>query len=262
MLRGLYAATSGLITSQAKQEVIMNNMANSETTGYKGEKLSIKSFDNVLISNRDKVVAGRNVRNDIGYLSNGAEINERTTNFEQGSIGDTGVSTDFAIQNEGFFVVQRTEGNTVKNYYTRDGHFSVDLNGYLVTSNGDRVLSMNESGATSPIYVGDGNMSVNKAGEITIDGRRAGQFAIADFDKTNGKYENLTKVSYNLYEGENPKAATGYNVMQSSLEGSNVNILNEMTDMMAVMRNFESNSKVVKALNETLDKAVNQVGRV
>lgn len=263
MIRGLYNAASGLITSEAKQNVIMNNIANANTSGYKGENISIKSFDEVLISNKDKFNGGRNVLNTIGGLSNGAEINEKNINFTQGLVKDTGFLTDFAIEGDGFFVVQRSEATGVKNYYTRDGHFNIDTNGYIVTSSGDKVLGVdNNTGTLQPILVGTGNIACNKNGVITVDGVVKSQIAVVDFQKENNKYSNLNKVSYNLYEGENPIASNNYSIRQSALEGSNVNIIEEMSDMMAVMRNFESDTKVLKALDETLGKAVNEIGTV
>lgn len=262
MIRGLYSAASGLITSEAKQNVIMNNIANANTSGYKSENISIKSFDQVMISNRDKMQGNRNVINNIGYLSNGSEIDERNTNFSQGLVKETGIKTDFAIEGEGFFVVQRNEVGGTKNYYTRDGHFNIDGNGYLVTVNGDRVLGYNNNGQLEPVYVGSGNISCSKEGVISVDGARRSQIAVADFTKKDDKYDNLNKVSDNLYEGENPILATNYSVKQSSLEAANVDIIKEMSDMMAVMRNFESDTKVLKALDETLGKAVNEIGTV
>lgn len=262
MIRGLYTAASGLITSEAKQNVIMNNIANSNTSGFKSENISIKSFDEVMISNRDKFQGDKNVRNDIGYLSNGSEINDRNTNFTQGLIKDTGFKTDFAIEGDGFFVVQRNEASGTKNYYTRDGHFNIDANGYLVTNSGDRVLGTNANGVLEPVYVGSGNINCSKEGIITVDGAQKGKLAIASFSKENGDFENIVKASDNLYSGENPIIATNYSIHQSALEGSNVDIIKEMSDMMAVMRNFESDTKVLKALDETLGKAVNEIGTV
>ncbi|WP_291572738.1 flagellar hook-basal body complex protein [Clostridium sp. UBA4548] len=261
MIRGLYTATSGLITSEAKQNVIMNNIANANTSGYKSENISIRSFDEVMISNRDRLQGSRNVRNNIGYLSNGAEINERNTNFSQGLVKGTGISTDFAIEGEGFFVVQRSEDNGVQNYYTRDGHFNIDGNGYLVTVNGDRVMGYN-NGRLEPLYVGRGDIESSKNGTISVDGITRGQVAVVNFEKVNNNYENLNKVSDNLYKGENPVMATKYSINQRSLETANVDMIKEMSDMMAVMRNFESDTKVLKALDETLGKAVNEIGTV
>jgi len=122
MIRGLYTVASGIITSEKNQSAIMNNIANINTTGYKSQILSMKSFDEVYISNKD---GKNNERVTIGDMSNGVEINDRTTNFSQGTIKDTGVTTDFALQGEGFFVVQRQTANGATNYYTRDGHLHI-----------------------------------------------------------------------------------------------------------------------------------------
>lgn len=260
MIRGMYSAASGLITSEAKQNVIMNNMANVNTIGYKSEIISLKSFDEVYISNRDKISGGKNVKNTIGSISNGVELNERVTNFSQGLLKQTGLSTDFGIQGDGFFAVQRVEGNATKTYYTRDGHFAIDNSGYLVTSSGDRVLGNNGQS----IHIGSGEISCNKDGEIFVSGEYKGTLSIVDFPRNNdnGEYVNLTKVGFNLYEGNNPTPATGAFLQHKYLEGSNVNTIEEMSDMMTVMRNFESNTKVLKILDETLGKAVNEIGNV
>jgi len=257
MIRGLYTAASGIITSEKNQNAIMNNIANINTTGYKSQILSMKSFDDVYISNKE----GRNNRRvNIGTMSNGVEINEHTTNFSQGSIRDTGVKSDFALQGEGFFVVQRQSGNGATNYYTRDGHFAVDTSGYLVTSSGDRVLGRSGNGL-APIYIGEGSISADNTGNVSVDGRTVGKLAVVDFPKNNeGNYENLDQFTYNLYEGTNPTLVNNPYVVNSALEGSNVSVVEETNNMMTVMRNFESNTTVLKVLDSTLDKAVNEIG--
>ncbi|WP_346937699.1 flagellar hook-basal body complex protein [uncultured Clostridium sp.] len=257
MIRGLYTVASGIITSEKNQSAIMNNLANINTTGYKSQILSMKSFDEVYISNKD---GKDNKRVTIGSMSNGVEINDRTTNFSQGSIKDTGLKTDFALQGEGFFVVQRQTANGTTNYYTRDGHFAVDTSGYLVTSNGDRVLSRGENGL-APIYIDQGSISADNAGNISVDGRAAGTLAVVNFPKNNqGKYENLNEFTYNLFEGTNPTFVNNPYVVNKSLEGSNVSVVQETSNMMTVMRNFESNATILKVLDSTLDKAVNEIG--
>ncbi|MEG1256037.1 flagellar hook-basal body complex protein [Clostridium sp.] len=259
MIRGLYTVASGIIASEKSQSAIMNNIANINTTGYKSEILSLKSFDEVYISNKD---GHNNTRATIGTMSNGVKINDRTTNFSQGNISDTGVKTDFAIQGEGFFVVQRQEGNGSKNYYTRDGHFAIDTSGYLVNSSGDRVLGRN-GGGLAPIYIGDGSISAGSNGSISVDGRNLGQLAVVNFPKDNeGNYTNLDTVAFNFYDGENPTFSNNSHIVNSSLEKSNVNVVEETNNMMTIMRNFESNTTVLKTLDSTLEKAVNELGSV
>ncbi|MGG7163960.1 flagellar hook-basal body complex protein [Clostridium ihumii] len=256
MIRSLYTAASGLITSEAKQNVIMNNMANVNTTGYKSEKLSIKSFDEVMISNKDKRFNNKNYKTDIGTLSNGAEINGKFTNFEQGFIKDTNSSKDFALNGSGFFTVRQRDNNQIA--YTRDGHFSVDNEGYLITQGGDYVLGRNSrTGAVEQIRIGNGEITADKLGNIQINGNLNYQFEIADFQN----YDNLEKSGHNLYKTNEAPTRSNAFVIQNGLEQSNVNTVDEMADMMTTMRGFESTIKVLKTLDESLGKAVNEIAR-
>lgn len=259
MIRGLYTAVSGLITGEAKQSVVSNNMANANTVGFKGDNLSTKSFGDVMLQNYDKVVNGKNVRNELGKLSMGSEINEVSTGFTQGTIEDTGKNTDFAIDGRGFFSVRRDDGVATKNFYSRDGHFHVNSQGFLVNDSGDKVLGRNtRTNAVEPILVGSGSIQCDKSGNIKINNKDAYKFQLADFRDE----KSLKKVGDNVYEGQNPIQNVNISVKQNSLERSNINIVNEMVNMMTTMRNFESNQKVVQAMDETLGKAVNEVGAV
>ncbi len=110
MIRGLYTAVTGLITGEAKQSIVTNNIANANTIGFKSDNLSIKKFDDVLIQNYDKIVNGENTKNTIGSLSMGSKIDDLNTYFTQGVIQTTDKPTDFAIEGSGFFTVQRDNG--------------------------------------------------------------------------------------------------------------------------------------------------------
>lgn len=259
MIRGLYTAVSGMITQEAKQDVITNNMANVNTTSFKVDNLVIKKFDDVLIQNFDKVVGGKNVQNILGSLSMGSRIDENTTDFTSGIIEATEKSTDFAIDGRGFFVVASNDGINNKEAYTRDGHFHVNAQGFLLTDGGDSVLGKNlATGKTEPIYIGKGSMQSDEKGNISVDGAAKYKIKTVDFDN----YKQLIKIGSNLYEGQAPIESDNILIKQNSLEKSNVNIINEMTNMMTVMRTFEANQKVVQAMDETLGKAVNEVGTV
>lgn len=258
MIRSLYTAVSGLITMEAKQDVVTNNLANANTVGFKSDNLVMKKFDDVLIENYDKISGGKNVRNLIGSLSMGSKIDETLTDFTQGSIQSTDKDTDFAIDGPGFFAVQRNTGGNNQFFYTRDGHFRVSMQGYLVNDSGDRVLGVNSNtGALEPIFVGNGKISSDPNNNLLIDEKVAYRFNISDFND----YKALRKVGDNLYQGENPVQGTGV-VKQKSLERSNVNIINEMVNMMTTMRSFETSQKIVQAIDETLGKAANEVGTV
>lgn len=264
MLRGLYTAVSGMITQEAKQNIITNNMANVNTIGFKGDSLTTKDFNDVLIQNYDKVVNGKNVANVLGTLSQGTEINGVSTDYSNGTIESTDSAADFAIDGNGFFTVSRDNGITQQNYYTRDGHFHVNSEGYLVTDSGDKVLGSTVTvngnnvsyGSVGPIKGTYGNVEKDSYG-LKIDGQSY-KLSTVDFSDANA----LKKVGDNLYQGTNPIDNPNINVKQYSLEKSNVNVITSMTDMMSTLRNFESDQKIVQSIDETLDKAVNVVGAV
>lgn len=259
MIRGMYTAASGIITCQATQDVISNNIANVSTTGYKSQIITVKSFDEVYISNKD---GKNNNKTTIGAMSNGVEFNKLATNFDQGTITKTGVKTDFAIQGEGFFVVQRQTGAGATNYYTRDGHFVIDGAGYLVTTSGDRVMSM-QNGGLSPIYVGNASISASSDGSFQLNGINSGKLAVVTFPGNGeGGYAGVSEFAYNLFEGENPQLINNPRIAHEALEGSNVSVVEETNNMMSVMRRFESNTMVLKTLDQSLEKAVNKLGNV
>lgn len=260
MIRSLYTSISGMITQEAKQDVITNNLANISTTGFKGDNLIIKNFKDVLIENKDKMVNGENVKNQIGKLSLGSKIDDVYTDYAQGSVEETGKTTDFALRDNGFFTVNRNDGTKeTKNLYTRDGHFHINNKGYLVNDNGDSVQGINlNTNKQENIYVGNGKMTLASDGKINIDGNSAYKFYISDFND----YSKLKKSGDNLYEGEGATQKGNTSVQQNALEKSNVNVINEIVNMMTVMRTFETNQKMVQSIDETLGKAVNEVGSI
>jgi flagellar basal-body rod protein FlgF len=264
MIRSLYTSVSGLITQEAKQNVITNNMANVNTVGFKGDNLSVKKFDDVLIENYDKLVDGKNVRNVIGGLSYGSQVDGVETSFTQGTLESTDKWTDFAIEGRGFFAVQRQNNGIDNTFYSRDGHFHVNSQGYLVNDSGDRVLvsQIDDNGQTtgtpSPIQIGNETISVDSRGAFQLKSGVRYKFNTVDFEE----YNTLRKIVDNLYQGENPMENAETAVRQNTLEKSNINVINEMVNMMTTMRTFESNQKVIQSIDETLGKAVNEVGTV
>ncbi|MBU3180624.1 flagellar hook-basal body complex protein [Clostridium psychrophilum] len=259
MIRALYTAVTGMITGEAKQSTVTNNIANANTTGFKSDDLALKSFKDVLIQNYDNVVNGKNTKNTIGSLSQGSKIDDVNTDFSQGVLSTTDKATDFALSGKGFFTVRRDNGITTKDYYTRSGNFQVDGTGYLVNDSGDKVLGKdNTTNAIGPINVSDGKLQVDNSGNISVNGVNRYKFDISDFKD----YKTITKVGDNLYDAANPVQAQNVSVNQNSLEKSNVNVTTEMVNMMSITRNYESNQKVIQAIDETLGKAVNEVGVV
>lgn len=260
MIRGLYTAVSGMITQGAKQEVITNNLANADTVGFKSDNLLIKKFDDVLIENYDKISGNKNVRNVIGSMSFGSAIDGTSTSFTQGLISQTDSPTDFAVDGRGFFSINsKDENGNPQLMYTRDGNFHVDNNGFLVTSSGDNVMGTNlKTKEVEPIKVNNSKIVSDTNNNISLDGKLSYKLNMVDFDN----YATLRKSGDNLYIGGTPNNNQNIAVKQNSLEKSNVNVTNEIINMMTVMRSYESNQKVIASIDETLGKAVNEVGSV
>lgn len=256
MLRGMYSSISAMINLQASQSVITNNMANINTTGFKGETLVSKSFDELVLSNRDKYVNGQGKKQELGSLNPGVRIDEVTTNYTQGTIVSTDNDTDFAINGKGFFTIEDRDGNR---RYTRDGVFKVNSMGYLVTTSGDSVLGVNQgTNALEPIYVGNQKISMDNRNNILLDSRVAYRFNIVDFQD----YNTLNKVGQNQFEGNNEVAVNNYNIQNKVKETSNVDLIDVTSALMSNMRAFEANQKVVQIMDATLSKIANEVGSI
>ena len=255
MIRGLYTAISGMIVGETKQGIITNNIANSNTVGFKCDNLNVKNFGDVMIYNYDKILGNRNVKNNIGSISTGSAIESVSTYFTQGVVQNTERETDFAIQGRGFFTLNRNG----QEFYSRDGHFNVNLEGNLINDMGDIVQGYDlYTKNVGPIKVGKGKISSSPEGNITIDGVEKYKFAVSDFQN----YDALKKVGDNLYQGNGARMGANYSIRHKYIEKSNVNIVKETVEMMNNNRAFESNQKVVQVIDETLGKAVNEVGRL
>lgn len=272
MFRGFYTAASGMISQQRRQEMISNNIANVNTPGYKADRISLRSFPELLIHemNSQRLPVQGNVsrrkQTPIGLLNTGVYTQELTPNFQQGMLRNTGLYTDVAIIDEAypdeegavFFTVENEEGGL---RYTRNGNFQVDGQGYLTTNDGLYVLDQ----AGNRIFTGDMEFVLHPDGTIEIAGMAIplGLSYIAN-------PKELTKEGHDLFNpepgnvvGEDPAAAGAlFSVKQGFLEGSNVDTAQAMVDMIQAYRNFEMNQRVLKEFDNTMNKTVNEVGRL
>jgi len=256
LIRGFYTSVSGLIALQNEQEVITNNISNINNTGYKKRELTKESFEDVMVSNRQKLLGDKYVKNDIGNLNLGVKVNDVKTVFTQGAFKATDSSTDFAIDGRGFFVAQN--GN--KEVYTRDGNFKINQQGYLITNDGSQVLGTNNTtGAKEPIYIGDAKFSLDGENNVDIEGVGAThKLLTTDF----ANYNSLEPLGDNYITLDNPIYNSTVNVRQHFLETSNVDPSAELVKLMEVKRQFETNQKFVKMQDETVQKAASELGRV
>ncbi|MFC7392980.1 flagellar hook-basal body protein [Scopulibacillus cellulosilyticus] len=268
MLRGFYTAAAGMIAQNRRQQMITNNIANANTPGYKTDQASLKSFPNMLLS---RLGGDPSAGNQVGALSTGVYMQEAIPNFAQGPIKETDKKTDIAFVGSNvpvnpytgrkgalFFPVETS--NSVK--YTRNGHFSLNGQGYLVTDDGAYALDPNGK----RIKLATDNFQMLDDGRILINSRPVAQLGVSYAADPN----RLVKEGASLFRTENGKALPSANnnpniqfkLKQGALERSNVPIEQEMTDLMSTYRSFEANQKVLQAYDRSMDKAVNEVGRL
>lgn len=247
MIRGMYVATSGMQTQMKRMDVVSNNLANIDTKGYKSDNLLSRSFGEIL----NEKLKDPNIVN-VRTLETGAgvHIDEVHTLFKQGPLEQTNRSCDLSILGEGFFVVDTPQGER----YTRAGNFTLDALGYLTTNEGYRVLSEN-----GHVFVGNDKFTVSADGTLTAQGATH-KLRVVTFDNN----QTLRKQGSNLFYsiGGQPYDATNFQIKQGYLENSNVDLTTQIIEMINISRNFETNQRVVRMMDETLGKAVNEIGRV
>ncbi len=249
MVRGQYAAATGMMLQRDKMEVVTNNLVNVETSGYKADTLLTQSFDEVLLEriNDENIVSFTQA--DVGLYNFGVHVNYIATGFEQGIMETTDRTTDLAIAGDGFFAVQTPDGER----YTRAGAFGVDQNGYLVTADGHFVL-----GTSGPLLVGSTDITVDVTGGITsLEGLPLGQLRLVTFEDN----ASLRKQGSNLFAGDAPIDSPA-EVRQGMLEGSNVDTAREMVEMMGLYRNYETNQRMLTMIDETVGMAATDIGRL
>ncbi len=266
MLKGLYTAYTGMTEEQRRLDVLTNNLANANTTGYKKEALTNQSFDEMMAI-RIKDTSSNTYATDIGYMSLGTKIGQTYTDWAMGGFKNTENTYDLAIGGNGFFAIEYTnKAGETSIKYTRDGNFTVDIEGYLRTCDGDYVLNVN--GAQNSQY-GPGNrvqldpnqgVYINGLGEIIQDGETVSQVGLVDFEN----YDFLEKYGENLYDTIDGATMidTTAEINQGYLETSNVNTVQEMVEMITIQRAYEAGQKIIQTMDSTLDKAVNQVGKL
>lgn len=261
MVRGLYTAWTGMINEQKRLDVLSNNMANADTIGYKKQGTTSQSFDDELtirIHNNNQYLAKRRA---IGDMNLGVKIGETYHDFSQGSLRETGNTYDLALSGDGFFTIQTTNKQGVTSTkYTRDGSFTVNTEGYLVTRDGDFVLDTNGNRIQIPGAQTAVNVAFDAKGNITVDGQAVATLGIASFANP----QALLLYGENMYD---PTDAAGLQastatVEQGYLEMSNTNVIEEMVDMITVTRAYEAGQKMIQTVDNTLQKATNEIGRV
>ena len=254
MASALHIAKTGLDAQQTRMSVIANNLSNVSTTAFKKGR---PAFEDLLYETVSQPGASSSQNTELPsglMLGTGVRTVATAKIFTQGSLVQTDSSLDMAVEGRGFFQALLPDGSTA---YTRDGSFSMNSQGQLVTSSGFELdPAITVPAETLSVTVGtDGTVSVLVAGSSTPT--QVGSIQLADFINPQG----LQPVGQNLYKetvsSGSPQAGTpGLNglgtLRQGSLEGSNVNVVEELVNMIETQRSYEMNSKAIQTVDEML----------
>ena len=267
MIRALYTAATGLEAQQLNIDVIANNLANVNTTGFKSDRANFEDLfyrNEILPGQQD---ASSNYTSTGTHIGLGARIQSTQTSFQQGAFQETGAPLDLAIEGRGFLMV--TDPNTSQNLYTRAGNLSLNAAGQLVVGSAQTGRLVFPTISIPPDSTGitvsaDGRVSYQQPGNTQL--QQAGQLTLAMFQNPEG----LLKLGENLYadtvsSGQanqvNPGTQGAGSVRQGFLELSNVEPVRELIDLITTQRSFEMNSQVIEAGNNILQTITNLARR-
>jgi flagellar basal-body rod protein FlgG len=244
MNSGMYSALSGNLMAMKRMDIISNNLANVNTPGYKKDRML---FESMLAGSANPPAVPQGSTADPILQKDSVIID-----YSPGTVSQTANNLDLAIEGDGFFVVSTPDGQA----YTRQGNFRLSSDGTLVTPDGYPV--MGQGGA---IRIQGSRVDVDGQGVLMVDGNPAGTILVMDFPRP----YNLTKSAGALFSPADPqmipKAAPGA-VRQGHLEGSNVETISEMVQMIETSRYYEACAKVIKGFDDITAKATTEMGRL
>ena len=253
----LYSAATGMEAQQLNLNTIANNLANVNTPGFKRSKIEFQDLLYQKPRSAGADTGGGNLAPTGVEVGNGARVAATSKVFTQGSLTASGNNMDIAIQGEGFLEVTKGDGTKA---FTRDGSLKISATGTIVNNDGLPVLGF------QPVPAGTASVSIAENGQVTVQGTSGTQsyrISLTRFPNPAG----LRSLGANLYD-ETPSSGTpetgspGENgfgtVMQGYTEGSNVNIVEEMVNLIVAQRAYEINSKSIQASDEMLQN-VNQM---
>lgn len=252
---GLYTAYLGMRARMRSVESIANNLANASTTGFKADKnyyRSVESFSLDQVPNRDPFGSREPLSEaDLQVRTLGVSTGG-LADFSTGPIRETGRSLDVALQGDGFLTVQTARGER----YTRNGSFSLDATGQLVTAQGDIVV-----GTGGPLTLPPGEVSINETGNISVNGRAVGQLKVVRFADPRADLLKEGDSLFTVREDVTPQEDASTRVEQGMLEASNVNPVGELVAMIQNNREFESLQRSV-TLQGSLRKIAGEIGKI
>jgi flagellar basal-body rod protein FlgF len=240
VIKGIYTSASGMIPRVKKQELSANNLANASTPGFKKDAI----FTHELSRAKRKLLPRKSDWQQ-------PMVDEIYTNFAPGVFDKTGNPLDLAIDGDGFFQLELSDGSTA---LTRAGAFTVNNEGLMCFPGGALLLS--EGG---PLEVGSGQVIVAQNGDVQVDGGSVGRLipvTVADLDQL----EKIGSAMFRVPDGVPLISVDTATIQQGFLEAANVDIVREMIEMIISFRQYEADSKSVQIQDQSLDHLFNRVG--
>ena len=254
MYTGLYAAVSGSLAHEKRLAILTNNLANANTAGFKGDRpvfqvnplpvvvgpLPASDGSGVVMTSLDRLQ---------GRDSPQTQLSAVHTDYTQGDLRTTGNPLDVALAGRGFFTVQTADGVA----YTRQGTFSLNADGVVVTTKGLPVL-----GDKGPLRLPQGKIEIDTTGRVLVDGTFVDRLQVVDFLPPYA----IEKQGDTLFRAvvPNPPATTASTVVrQGALETANVEPVRLLVSVMETSRAYEAYQKVIQAFNDTAGRAVNDI---
>ncbi len=242
MENGMYAAVSRQLILRRSLDIVANNVANATTTGFKVEELGVAQ-------NPDRRAFHVDGPQRVAFAQDWSLLRD----FSQGALEQTGRPLDLAINGDGFFAVER---NGVE-HYTRDGSFTRDIEGRLVTQNGDLVLS--EDG--EPIVLDGENATVSDRGELSVNGAPVAQLKVVAFGD-NAALERLGEGVFIAPDDAVQRPLDQVTIVQGALEASNVTPIKEITRLIEISRAYQSVDRLINQAEDLRRRATERLGRV
>ncbi|MGE3725010.1 MAG: flagellar basal-body rod protein FlgF [Candidatus Sericytochromatia bacterium] len=260
--RGLYTAASAMMMDMVRMDTLSNNLANLNTTGYKRMQTLHHDFQRGLLDrmkNSQSYLSQRSGQEEVafrssqdvplGHLGTGTVVSGIYTDFSSGSVEDTGNAFDLALQGDGFFTVETPSGLM----YTRNGAFTRNGEGELVTSEGFRVLGQN-----GPIVLPEQGVTITEQGEIYAGQEQLDSLQITDFEEPWSLIRRGS--SFFAAPSDAPQTAAEAKVLQGKLEHTNVNTAGEMVQMITALRSYQMSQKALQSEDELTGRLI-ELGR-
>lgn len=251
----IYLAAAGALACEKRLQLISNNLANADTVGFKMDRGYMKQIDPAELPSLSAQSPEDLATSRAHLFWNNFSM---YTDYSNGALKQTGNAFDLALVGNGFFCVQTPDGV----HYTRKGDFTLNSEGVLVTGNGWPVMGeggeITVKGSANPHR--SAKFVVDEQGNVAVDGKQVGSLRIVDFEQTN----LLSKAGDTLFKppaaGLPETKAENVQVSQGYIELSNVDSVKMMTEMIEVLRGYESYQKIIQSADETYSQAINQVG--